>query len=76
MPAVDASASADHQQRQIDVRVGVRVAQAGAVEEQRVIQQRAVAFRRLLQLLEEPGEQLRLVRAELRVFGDLLGTIR
>ena len=61
--AVDAEApSADHEERQVDVCVRVRIAQAGAVEEQRVIEQRAVAVGRRLQLVEEPGEQLRLIR--------------
>ena len=37
---------------------GVRVAEARAVQEHRVIEQRAVALGRRLQLLEEPREQL------------------
>ena len=47
--------------------VQVRVAHAGAVEQQRVVEQRAVAVRRRLQLLEEVGEQLHVERVELRL---------
>ena len=65
-----------HGQRQIDVRMQVRVAQPGAIQEQRMIEQRAVAIRRRAQLLEEPGKQLRLIDVQLRVLGQLFWLCR
>ena len=65
--AEDASAlqparAADEDQRQIDVRVLIRVADAAAVQDERVIEQVAVAFLDALQLLEEVrGQQRQMV---------------
>ena len=64
--------AAEDCQRQIHVRVDVRVAEPGAVEQQRVIEQRAVAVGRRSQLLEERREQLRLIGVHLGELRDLL----
>ena len=61
----------DEQQRQVRVGVQVRVAQAGAVQEQRVIEHGAVAVGRRLELLQETREELGLIRAERRVLRQL-----
>ena len=53
VPLDAAVATSDDEQRKIRVRVRVGIAQARAVEQQRVIQQRPIAVRRRLQLLEE-----------------------
>ena len=66
-----ARAAAQHGSRQFVVRVDVGVAQAAAVENQAVIQQVAVAIRRVLQLLQEVGERLHQVRVDLGDVGDL-----
>jgi hypothetical protein len=52
--------------------VHVRIADAAAVQDQRVIQERAVAFRRRLQLLEVVGEERHVERVDLRHARDLL----
>src|SRR5436190_14271318 len=54
------------------MRVQVRVTERAAVQERRVIEQRAVAFWRRLELAQERREQLRLIRVELRVALDVL----
>ena len=53
----------------------VAVAHAAAVEDQRVIEQRAVAVRRGLQLLEEVGEQLRVIGVDPGLLRDQLRVV-
>src|SRR5262245_13423246 len=53
----------------------VRIAERAAVQERRVIEQRAVAFRRRGELAQERREQLRLIGVELRVTLDVLGLL-
>ena len=61
-----AGSSARDHQRQVDVQMHVRIAHRAAVEQDAVVEQVAVAVRRRAQLLEEVGEQLRLIRVEPR----------
>ena len=58
-------AAGEHDRQRAEV-VLVAVAQRAAVEHQRVIQQRAVAVRRLLQLLDEVGELRHVVGVQQR----------
>ena len=68
MPAALVQGIHQHR-RQIDRRVVVAVAHPGAIEQQRVIQQRPVTVRRVPHLLHELGEQG-------HVIGVDLGTLR
>ena len=58
--------------RQLRVRMKVAVADAAAVHEQRVIQQRAIAVRRRLEPIQEIREQAHVIRIDLRVPGDFV----
>ena len=71
MTMARAGQSADRNQRQRVGGVCVAVAHAGAVKDQRVIEQGAVAIGRALQLLDEFGELLRVIEVDLRVLGVL-----
>ena len=68
-----AAAAAGEDRRQVDRRVVVAVAHAGAVHHDRLIEQRAVAVGRVLHLLEEIAEQRHVIRVDLRRLRDLLG---
>ena len=61
--------------RQRIARVLIRIAHAAAVEDQRVIEQRAVAVGRRVQLLQELGEQLDVVGVDLGDLGDVLRVV-
>src|SRR5262249_15066709 len=75
-PALDASrAAADEHQRQVVARVPLAVRNAGAVQNRRVIEQRAVAVRRRTQLRQILREQLRVVAVDLRHLRDELGDV-
>ena len=65
LAALDAARAADQDERQVDVRVLVRVADAAAVEHERVVQQVAVAVGGRLQRLEEVGGQADVVLVDL-----------
>ena len=65
LPSLKPPPRPDHQHRQVLVRVAVAVAQAAAVDDHRVVEQRAVAVGRVLHLLDEPGEQLHVHRVDL-----------
>src|SRR5262245_7219659 len=52
-----AAATAGYQDGQVHMIVHVRIAHAAAVEDERVIEQGAVAFRYLCERLEEMGEE-------------------
>ena len=58
-------AAGEHDRQRAEV-VLVAVAQRAAVQHERVIEQRAVAVRRLLQLVDEVGELRHVVRVQLR----------
>ena len=70
---LEVAAAADHQHRQILVRMAVAVAQAAAVDDERVIEQRAVAVGRVLHLVDEAREQLHVHRVDLGHPLDPLG---
>ena len=72
-PASLPAGGPDGQDRQVVVRVLVAVAHAAAVEEQRVIEQGAVAVRRGFQPIEEAREQPQVVGVDLGLLGHLLG---
>src|SRR5262245_53800341 len=65
MPLANAAANADHRQRIAGMRV--RVAHAAAVHDQRVIEHRSVAIGSGLQLLDELGEERRVIGIHLHV---------
>ena len=58
-----AAAAADERHRQREVIVRVAVAHVAAVDEQRVVEHRAVAVRRVLELLHEPRERARVIES-------------
>src|SRR6185503_1412881 len=66
---------AGEQHRQIQMVVHVAVAHAAAVDEQRVLEQVAVAVGRVLQPLQELGEQAHVVRVDLRFLLHLLRVV-
>src|SRR5688572_9842572 len=68
-------APADDGERQVEMSVQVWITERAAVQEHRVIEQRAVAFRRRSKLTQERREQIRLIRVELRVALDVLGLL-
>src|SRR5262249_34697526 len=65
-------AAAGDDDRQVDVIVDVRIAHTAAVEHHRVVEQRAAAVRRRLQLLEVVGGQRDVEGVDLRHPRDLL----
>src|SRR6185436_4209225 len=67
--------AADDGERQVEVSVQVRVTKRAAIQEHRVVEQRAVAFRSRRELAQERREQIRLIRVELRVALDVLGLL-
>src|SRR5579872_5175281 len=72
--ALEASTGAAYQDvRNVVVQVLVGVAHVGAVEDQRVIQQRAVAVRRLLHLVGQVRQAGDVIASDLGVVGDALG---
>src|SRR5437667_6739461 len=64
-----------YQDRQIDVVMHVRVPHAAAVKDQRVIEQRAVAFLGRLEFAEELREERYVELVDLRHPGDLRGVV-
>ena len=64
--------SADQNVRHVVMQVLVRIAHVGAVEDQRMIQQRAVAIRSVLQLVDEIRQALHVILVELRIARDVL----
>ena len=60
---------------QVQGAVRVAVTHAGAVEQERVIEDRAVTVRRRPQLLHEFGEQLHVMQIDQRMLGDLRGFV-
>ena len=78
--ALELTRRAAHQNvRHIVVQVLVGIAHVGPVEDQRVVEQRAVAIRRLLQLVDEVREALHVVLVDVRIPLDvrwILGMVR
>src|SRR5262245_47926131 len=70
MTLADAAADADYRQRIAGVRV--RVAHPAAVDDQRVVEQRAVAIGRGLQFVDKLREQRGVIGIDLHVLRDLL----
>src|SRR5438034_2135804 len=64
-------AAADQHERQIDVRVLIRIAQPAALQDHRVVQQRAVAVLDVPQPACKPCEQIDVVRVDLRGLREL-----
>ena len=65
----------DHNHGNVVVVVDVGVAHAAAIEDDRVIEQTTVAVRNRLQLLQEVGHRLDVIRIQLRVRLHLLGIV-
>ena len=63
--------AADQSQRQIGVRVPIAVGDAAAVEDHRVIEQRAVAVRSRFHALDQISELIHVMRVDLDGLGDL-----
>ena len=70
-----ARAAAHQHQRQVVARVPVAVGDARAVQDRHVVEQRAVAVRRRLQLGQVLREQLRVIAVDLRHLLDQLGNV-
>src|SRR5579885_1155037 len=71
--------AADQDVRNVVVQVLVGVSHVGAVEHQRMVEQRPVAVRSLGQLVNVIGQALDVILVKLRVFGDpvrILGVMR
>src|SRR5438094_387137 len=66
-----ADAAANGEDRQRIAGVLVRVAHAAAIEDERVVEERTVAVRRVLQRVEELREELDVVRIDLHDFRDV-----
>ncbi len=64
--------SADQDVRHVVVQVLVGVAHVGPVEDQRVVEQSAVAIGRLLQLVDEVGQALHVILVDVRIVLDVL----
>ena len=64
--------AADQNVRHIVMQVLVGIAHVGAVENQRMIQQRAVAVGRVLQLVDEIRQALHVILVDVRVTLDVL----
>ena len=74
--ALEARASpAGHHDRQVRVIVDVGIAHAAAQQIERVVEQRAVAIGRRLQLLDQIREQRHVVRVDLGELDQLLGIV-
>jgi hypothetical protein len=73
--SIAGEAAADERQRQVVMRVQVRVAQPGAEQKQRVIEKRAVTIGRRLQRLQERCKELRLIRVHLGVARHLIRVV-
>ena len=58
------------------MKMHIRVAHVGAVEDQRVIQQRAVPIGRVLQLVQIVGQALHVIAVDLGVILDAIRVLR
>ncbi len=56
--ATEAAAATDDEDRKVFVEMAIAVAQAAAVDDDRVVEERPVTIRRVLELADEPGKQL------------------
>src|SRR3954462_13848825 len=71
--AAEAAAATDDEDGKVFVEMAIAVAQAAAVDDDRVVQQRTVSIRRLLELTDESREPLPVPRVPDR---DLLDPLR
>src|SRR5688500_499110 len=70
-----AGGSADHDGRQWAVRVPIAVAEARAVENNGVVEQRSLSVHGSTQLFEECGEERRVMHLDLGALLELLGVV-
>ena len=70
-----AGAATGHQDRQVVRVVLVRVPDRRPVEDHEMVQQRAIAVLRRPELQQEVGEELHVIRVDLRQLLDLLGCV-
>ena len=75
-PRLELPAELTRQQtRQIEMPVQIAITHSAAIEDQALIQERALAFRRRLQLLQEVAQQLNVVGVDFGFFRDQLRVV-